>query len=714
MEAPPTATADDADSIPRAARRVCIGCGTAVVVLSVVVLAGWVFGIKALKEVAPGLPAMTSDTAIGLGCAGLALALLAPGSRRRSIGRCLGGVVAMIGLLVIFEYLVAPIGIDQLLFRDSGSLDPGRPSPHTAVALVALGSAFVTSDLRRLPVWVHQGCLALSGAVAVSALTGYIYDVDYLRGVSGTNGMAVHTLAGVITLTIGALALHPDRGLLGMMHGEGGGAIVARVVIPLGCGGPLAIGAALFVMQQDGVIGVRLAMSLYTLLMVALMVVMLLIVADRARRADARGREVSNRLQAMFDHVPAAISLRGLDGRYLDVNEEAAAILGRTVEELIGNAPEELTIAASLHADDREMHRSRKPVSHKQTIPHADGDSRSYQVIRYPVLDHDDEVLAFGTFAFDITEQNRTIVALELAQEQFRSMFEEAPIGMAVISFDGRLEQVNDALCRILGYPREALEGIESASLMHQDDLQTSLAVRQALLDGDAHSHTIESRYRHAAGHSVAVDVHLTVLRGGDGGVVHFLAQVQDITERKRDHAHLTHLADHDPLTGVRNRRSFERMLAQHTRHQRRRGSSGALLVIDLDQFKQINDTLGHQAGDEHIVHTVRSLERQLRTTDVIARLGGDEFAVLLPETSMVDAVRVGRNLLDALRVDSRLVGSASASIGVASLDDHSDAGAQEILRRADQAMYAAKSLGGDRVSAWDPAMLTPVAEMKR
>jgi diguanylate cyclase (GGDEF)-like protein/PAS domain S-box-containing protein len=686
--------------------RCCIGCGCAVIALSVVVLAGWTFGMMSLERIAPGLPAMTADTAIGLGCAGLALACLAPGSRRRRTGRWLGGVVATIGLLVIFEYLVTPIGIDQLLFREPGVVDPGRPSPHTAVALIALGLAFVSSDRSRMPGWVHQACLALTGAVAVSALVGYIYGVDYLRGVSGTNGMAVHTLAAVIILTIGAMSLNPDRGVLGMIRGGDSAGIIARAMIPLSCA-PLVIGTVLFVMQRDGAVGVRLAMSLFTLSMVGLVVVMMLVVADRARRADARAREASDRLQALFDHAPAALSLRGLDGRYLNVNEEAAAIAGRRPAEMIGERPDELITNAEVEADDELMERSRTAVRREQRLPHADGRDRDYQVIRYPVLGRGGEVLAFGTFAFDLTEQKRTIVALELAQDRFRAAFEEAPIGMTVLALDGRFEQVNDALCQILGYPREQLERIDSSSLVAAEDLEAWLGVRRAMLDGATDSPTIEARCRHAAGHLVVVDAHVAVVRGPDGVPLHFLAQVQDITERKRDHLHLEHLADHDPLTGIQNRRAFERTLSQHTSLERRRGPGGSLMLIDLDQFKQINDTHGHQAGDELIVQTARRLKRHLRTTDVVARLGGDEFAVLLPDTSVADAVRVGEGLLRALRAPSEgipdLARPASASIGIAPIGDQPSDGFRLALRHADQAMYEAKASGRDLIAVWTP-----------
>ena len=702
---------DPWNDVGRNSSTVCVGCGCAVLLLAAVVLAGWALGLTRLEQVAPSLPVMTPDTALALGCGGLTLVCLALGSRPRILGRCLGAIVAIIGLMVIFEYAVAPIGIDQLLFAVPGAVDPGRPSPHTAIALIALGCAFVTSDLRRAPGWVHQACLAVSAAVAASALVGYIYDVNFLRGLAPTDGMAVHTVAAVILLTIGAMALDPTRGLLGMMRAGGGGAVIARAVVPLACA-PLVIGAVLLGMQRHQLIGVHLAMALVTLAMVGLVVVMLLVLAIQAQHADGVVRATSDRLQALFDHAPAALSLRSLDGRFLNVNEQTAAILGRSSRELIGTRPDQSPIGSAVAADDLAITLSGGPVAREERVRHADGRERDYQVLRFPVLGDGGEVIAFGTFAFDMTEQKQMIRALELAEERFRSTFEEAPIGMAVLALGGRLEQVNDALCQILGYAREQLEGVNSAALISEEDLGMGRALREALLAGTTDSRGVEARLRHGAGYLVEVDVHVALLRDSAGVPLHFVAQVQDITERKRDHAHLAHLADHDALTGVQNRRAFLRTLAQHTANDRRQGAQGALMVIDLDRFKRINDTLGHQAGDELLAHTAHLLRRRLRAGDVIARLGGDEFAVLLPQTPVDEAIGIGESLLDVLRDEpaqiAGLAGAVSASIGVASLGHRTDGSSREILRNADRAMYGAKASGGDRIEAWSPSEQRP------
>ncbi len=110
------------------------------------------------------------------------------------------------------------------------------------------------------------------------------------------------------------------------------------------------------------------------------------------------------------------------------------------------------------------------------------------------------------------------------------------------------------------------------------------------------------------------------------------LLQLLDITERKRVEAHLQHMADHDPLTGLLNRRRFEQELDRHVAHAQRYGTEGAVIVLDVDRFKQVNDAYGHSTGDRVITSVARVLRRRLRTTDTLARLGGDEFAVLLPK----------------------------------------------------------------------------------
>ncbi|MGO9898826.1 MAG: putative bifunctional diguanylate cyclase/phosphodiesterase [Solirubrobacteraceae bacterium] len=301
----------------------------------------------------------------------------------------------------------------------------------------------------------------------------------------------------------------------------------------------------------------------------------------------------------------------------------------------------------------------------------------------------------------DIATRKHVNEELALAQERFRYAFQCSPIGMALSDLDRHYVQVNDAFCQIVGYPREQLLEMGLESITHPDDVERDgenlLAIRGAKQD----SYVTEKRYIHASGDEVHVLVHVTLLRSPDGSPLSFLTHVQDITERKRHERQLEYLADHDALTGLLNRRAFNRELDSHAGLVARYGPVGSAMVIDLDQFKFVNDTLGHQAGDELISYASQLLASRLRSSDVLARLGGDEFGVLLPKAGSSDALVVADGLLKALREQPIELGSLqrtiTASIGIASFEDSQGPGGDDVMVNADLAMYDAKDEGRDR-----------------
>ena len=306
----------------------------------------------------------------------------------------------------------------------------------------------------------------------------------------------------------------------------------------------------------------------------------------------------------------------------------------------------------------------------------------------------------------DVTEQRAAEVALRDAEERFRRAFEEAPIGMALISLDGRVEHANAALGMICSRTHNELEGCMLRELLDPGDADGINEAFRALAAGDIKQLAAELRLVPADGAPVDILIHGTVLRYGADPPDRLLCQFQDITDRKRYESQLQFMADHDPLTGLFNRRKFEAELDRHVAQVKRYGPSGALLMLDLDNFKSINDTLGHSAGDELIVSIAGVLRQRLRSADILARIGGDEFAVLLPMADQGEATQVAAALISAIRTNTTLLGGehkrVTSSIGIAMFDGPPESLSSEgALIGGDLAMYDAKEAGRDSFAAY-------------
>jgi diguanylate cyclase (GGDEF)-like protein/PAS domain S-box-containing protein len=294
----------------------------------------------------------------------------------------------------------------------------------------------------------------------------------------------------------------------------------------------------------------------------------------------------------------------------------------------------------------------------------------------------------------DVTARRRSDELAPQPKGDFATVFERAPLGTGLLDLDGRWLLVNRALCEITGYTLDELIGKRFDGIVHPDDAQNDTEQRQQLLGGELSAYQIEKRYFDAAGETVSAIFSVSLVRDPDGAPMHFIAQLQDISERKQLEDHLRHLADHDPLTGLRNRRLFEHDLRLQVARSQRYGEHAALMVIDLDDFKRINDEHGHAVGDRALRAVARALTRRLRQTDLVARLGGDEFAVLLPHVDSEAAGVVAEGLARVVPGCVVEVGDdvlhPSASVGFA-LIDHRCVSAEQILVEADRAMYEMK-----------------------
>ena len=257
----------------------------------------------------------------------------------------------------------------------------------------------------------------------------------------------------------------------------------------------------------------------------------------------------------------------------------------------------------------------------------------------------------------------------------------------------GRLLCWNRACELLSGYTAEDLgrsPAILDALVLEEDQVRASSVVG-ALARGESPV-TMEVRWRTRGGDVRLIAWTCTGLNAPDGTVTHVVATGIDVTERRRLERRLRHLADHDDLTGLINRRRFQEELQRHLAEGRRYGLTGALLVLDLDGFKEVNDTHGHSAGDRVLCAVADALRSRLRESDIVARLGGDEFAVLLPRETAAEAEMVCRSLEKAIPavVPAPGAGRIEASIGFAAFMD-GVASVDDMLATADASMYAAK-----------------------
>ncbi len=383
-------------------------------------------------------------------------------------------------------------------------------------------------------------------------------------------------------------------------------------------------------------------------------------------------------------------------------------ILGLDAEALVGTNTFDL-----IHPEDRPraLHAFEVATSDPDgadrvefRMNHADGGWRTIEAVSTNLL-QDPAIAGLVVSARDVTDRRRAEAELREAQERFRSAFEHAPIGMALMALDGRFFRVNRAMVQILGRSTEELLRTTVRDLTHPDDHEACAEALGRLLSGQAPSWQLELRFIHHDGHPVWVSLSWSLVRDLHGDALYFVCQMEDITERKASGEALAHQAIHDPLTGLPNRTLFVDRLGRELTRATAMHKRMAVLFLDLDRFKVVNDSLGHSAGDRLLVAVADRLSGAMRPDDVVARFGGDEFTVLCQNvTSVETAELIAERIAEVIAKPVPLVEGevfVTASIGIAMSDGQGDT-PETLLRNADAAMYSAKENGRDRVEVFD------------
>ena len=302
-------------------------------------------------------------------------------------------------------------------------------------------------------------------------------------------------------------------------------------------------------------------------------------------------------------------------------------------------------------------------------------------------------------------------IALERLREserRFASTMELAAIGIAHVDERGRLLYVNPQLCKMLQYSEDELTGMTVRQISHPGDVFATDQMRDSLRRGEIESFKLEKRYVRKDGSPVWVGLTIAAKRDRDGSQIADISIVEDISARKRAEERVHYLATHDGLTGLPNRTMFGELLKLGIETVKRYDRHLAVLFIDLDRFKIINDSLGHEAGDVLLREIARRLRQCLRLEDVVARLGGDEFVILIQDIAdESQVVAVARSIISTVMKPVVIRGQecrVTASVGIC-IHPVEGQDAQDVMKNADMAMYLAKEEGKNNFQFYTPSV---------
>ncbi len=409
------------------------------------------------------------------------------------------------------------------------------------------------------------------------------------------------------------------------------------------------------------------------------------------KRAASTGANEGLRYHQLLEHLPVGVYRTTRNGRIIDANPALAAMLGvKRAEDLKRVRVDQLYV----HPEDRRNHlehlEAARPAFWEFELKTLDGRHIWVQDFPRAVPDGQGAVLHYDGILVDVTDRKQAVMALNRSEQDYRSLFENAHDAILIFSLSREIIlDANPRACELYGYHRQELVGMLLSQLSADKGRgnRRPRRIRQLRV-----LRNFETTHLRKDGTEMVLEINSALMEYKGHPAI--LAIGRDITERKRMEETIRRLAFHDYLTGLPNRLLLSDRLRHALEHSRRRNQALALLFLDLDHFKEINDRHGHNCGDRLLRSVADRLQRLLRRSDTVARMGGDEFVILLsdirrPEDALSTAGKIREELRLPFAVDGLQL-QISGSIGVAIYPQDGEDG-ETLLRKADRAMYQVK-----------------------
>jgi len=426
-------------------------------------------------------------------------------------------------------------------------------------------------------------------------------------------------------------------------------------------------------------------------------------------------RERENHLRTLVETIPDLIWVKDLDGRHMRCNRQFERVLGVAKDAAIGKTDYEVFSRelADLHrAGDRRAIETGETQLEEHESPGPGGRVIRFEVLKAPLRDESGKTIGVVGIARDVSERRKADEQLRIAATAF-----EAQEGIVILDADKRILRVNRAFVEMTGHIADEVIGKTPRQIARDPRASERLAEIAERIAHDGFWRG-ELPAQRISGEVFPTWTTVAAVRSAGGEITHYVITMTDVTERKRAEKEIANLAYYDRLTGLPNRRLLHDRLEQALAGSARNGRHGALLFIDLDNFKLLNDTSGHEVGDQLLVEVARRLEACLGAAGGAARVGGDEFVALVEDLSenrheaAALAKSTGETILAALNAPYALpcgVRHSSPSIGVAMFSGGGDT-CEELLKQADIAMYEAKAAGRNALRFFDPDMQATLA----